>query len=567
MNLLKLSFKLIVFLSSINVFAGFNVEEYIKSFISDIEITQDGTINIIETISVVVAGRGIKYGIYREFPTRYKDRFGSFVTVGFELLEAFIDSENIDPEIILTDFGYKIIVKNPELLSYGLHTFIIKYKTDRQLGFFNNSQDNFVEFYFNITGNSWKFPILYACANISLPKDLPLNLVNIYAYTGKINGKDYKYNIINNIIKMETTRSIDIGSGFTVALNWPHGYIVEPALKSKIINFAKDNSLVVLLFLYLLFLIALLIYFYTKKYINSKKYTVIPIYNLPENLTPAAVRFILMQHLDSIAIASNVVYLAVHSFLTIDYKKSFISGGYSLTRLDKNISVNLPGNLKYILDHIFSKASTVRLPLSANMSNALVSSVEKSLKLSFSQYFCDIHKNIIFVGAAVISLIFYYAIRWVYDFALALFVGFFLLVLCLVVYFLLKDFTDEGLKLKAQIDGFKMFLSATQEEFLKIVGSTPEQNPELYEKYLPYAMALGVEKQWNLKFAPYFKMQESQKHFVNPYWQLSNSRFGFNKSFRSNFSKQFPAATGSFPGSSGRGRSGGGGGGGGGGGC
>lgn len=572
MNLLKLSFNLIIYLSFINIYSGFN-SEYIKSFVSDISINLDGTINITETITVMSVGSDIRYGIYREFPTRYKDRYGNFYNTGFKLISTLIDNKIIEPEIKSTYSGYKIIIKNPELLSYGLHTFVIKYITSRQLGFFHNSQENFVEFYFNITGNSWKFPIFYACANITLPKNLPLNLVNVYAYTGKVNGKDYSFNI-NNLIKIETTKPIDIGSGFTVAINWPHGYILEPTLKEKAEKFSADNILTILLLLCIILLVMLLIYFYIKKIIDSKKYTVIPLYNLPANLTPAVVRFISEQYLDNIAIAANVVYLAVHGFLTIDYKKYFLSSSYILTKLDKNPKQDLSGNLKYILDSVFSKASAVSLPFSRSIGQVLVQSVEMSLKLNFSSYFNNTPKNIITLGT-IICTIFAFIVAEFNRFNMIASLVFALLLFWSFIWFIifssaLKNWTDEGLKLKAQIDGFKMFLNATQEEFLKIVGSTPEQNPELYEKYLPYAMALGVEKNWNAKFAPYFKIQEAQKNIVSPYWHLSNSQFGrisFSNSFSSNFSKQFPTAPGVFSGSLGRGRSGGGGGGGGGGGC
>ena len=46
--------------------------ERINHYHSDIEVQKDGSLAVTETIQVTAAGRKIKRGIYRDFPTRYK---------------------------------------------------------------------------------------------------------------------------------------------------------------------------------------------------------------------------------------------------------------------------------------------------------------------------------------------------------------------------------------------------------------------------------------------------------------------------------------------------------------
>ncbi|NLB57950.1 MAG: DUF2207 domain-containing protein, partial [Gammaproteobacteria bacterium] len=53
----------------------------------DIAIQADGSLEITERITVRAEGRAIRRGIVREFPTRYRDRFGDRVVVDFEVLE------------------------------------------------------------------------------------------------------------------------------------------------------------------------------------------------------------------------------------------------------------------------------------------------------------------------------------------------------------------------------------------------------------------------------------------------------------------------------------------------
>ena len=51
-----------------------------------------------------------------------------------------------------------------------------------------------------------------------------------------------------------------------------------------------------------------------------------------------------------------------------------------------------------------------------------------------------------------------------------------------------------------RIAGFKQYLSITERERLDRM-TPPDDTPELFEKYLPYAIALGVENRWAERFA------------------------------------------------------------------
>ena len=63
-------------------------DERILDYQSDIEVFADGSMQVTETIRVRAEQKEIKRGIYRDFPTDYKDRFGNRYRVGFEVLEA-----------------------------------------------------------------------------------------------------------------------------------------------------------------------------------------------------------------------------------------------------------------------------------------------------------------------------------------------------------------------------------------------------------------------------------------------------------------------------------------------
>jgi uncharacterized membrane protein YgcG len=60
-------------------------------------------------------------------------------------------------------------------------------------------------------------------------------------------------------------------------------------------------------------------------------------------------------------------------------------------------------------------------------------------------------------------------------------------------------YTPDGAKLTAELDGFKIYIKTAEEHRLNLLNP-PERTPELFEKLLPYAMALGVSNEWCQKF-------------------------------------------------------------------
>jgi uncharacterized membrane protein len=144
-------------------------------------------------------------------------------------------------------------------------------------------------------------------------------------------------------------------------------------------------------------------------------------------------------------------------------------------------------------------------------------------------------------------------------------------------YHLLKAPTLAGAKIFDQIDGFRLYLmTAEKDRFEKL--NPPEITPQVFEKYLPYAIALDCENQWSKKFeaeaAAAGMAPTSTYSNYTPLW-YSGSSFsrlgaaGFSTALGASMASAAASASvapGSSSGSGGGGSSGGGGGGGGGGG-
>ena len=69
------------------------------------------------------------------------------------------------------------------------------------------------------------------------------------------------------------------------------------------------------------------------------------------------------------------------------------------------------------------------------------------------------------------------------------------------VFWLLRPrWSPETLRVISQINGFKMFLTAVDGDRLRRM-TTPDTAPKMFEKFLPHAVALDVEKTWSGRFA------------------------------------------------------------------
>ena len=141
-------------------------------------------------------------------------------------------------------------------------------------------------------------------------------------------------------------------------------------------------------------------------------------------------------------------------------------------------------------------------------------------------------------------------------------------------FYLLRAPTDEGRKVMDKIEGFRMYLTVAEEGRLN-VNEAPQMSQQLFERFLPYAIALGVEKPWTRAFQKWLVVAHpgADESAYAPTWysgrqfnasSLDRATASMVAGISASMAAAMPSQTSS--GSSGGGSSGGGGGGGGGGG-
>ena len=141
-------------------------DERILDYHSDVLIKSDGSLMVTEVIRVRAEGNNIRRGIYRDFPTSYKDRHGNNYRVSFNVLDVQRNGSSEAFHTTKLSNGVRVYFGSAErMLPHGVHEYRLRYYTTRQLGFFKD----FDELYWNVTGNGWVFPIDRASASIELP--------------------------------------------------------------------------------------------------------------------------------------------------------------------------------------------------------------------------------------------------------------------------------------------------------------------------------------------------------------------------------------------------------------
>ena len=618
-------------------------QEQILDFHSDITLQSDASLQVIETISVLSTGNQIRHGIYREFPTRYTDSFNNKYVVGFQMLSATLDGYQEPFRVEDYSNGKRIYLGDPKyVVQPGQHVYTIAYTTNRQLGFFSDHD----ELFWNVTGLGWGFPIQHASATVHLPPAIPRDEVQLSGFTGPQASRDSELTTSTDDygFQFAATRAFPVHQGLTILLTFPKGHFAEPTSSEKLDFFLHDNRDALLLAVGFLAILLYYLVAWSAVGRDPARGVIMALYDPPQDLSPAAMRYLLRMGFDNKTFAAAILDMAVRGFLTIKQQ----AGSYTLYLTGKDDRV-LTDDEKMIAQLLFSGRNQIWLH---NENHQTIRDAIKTLKdwladAEQKKYFITNSRYVIaavaasfamaitylaFLGgpkvfaAAFISL---WLTAWTFGVAgmiyvavntwrsalhpsqspvaeaatigRAVFLTAFVLPFCffegmgvfflmkltslsLVIFllasgglhllflYLMKAPTFTGRRLMDQVEGFKMFLGEVDGDRLNR-AAPPQQTSAVFEKFLPYALALDVEQAWASKFSGVLAAAgtaPSESAAYTPSFYSGGSWNGFSGTgFASGFSSSLTSAISSSataPGSGGGGGSGGSGGGGGGGG-
>lgn len=607
-------------------------DERILDFHSDIDIAADGSMSVAETIKVNAEGDRIRRGIYRDFPTNYRDQYGNRVNVLFKPLQVQRDGqpEAWHQEVLAN--GVRVYFGDADVfLDSGEHTYVFRYQTTRQLGFF----DDHDELYWNVTGNGWDFVIATASAAVRLPAAVDREQIKVEGYTGPQGSKaqDYTSRVdADGTAHISTTQSLPPENGLTMVVSFPKGIITAPDMNQKLAWFAADNRREAVLGVGLIVLVGFLYLQWRRVGIDPKGGVVIPEYDPPPDISPAAARYIRQMGYDDRCFAADLVELGVRGAVRIDNSGSndfsiqrtssraidmpdsarelfdlLLGSADSLEFKNQNhvtIGAARRGHEKFLKDRhakanfrrndgigclgmlisiaavvgafLIDRGSAVAVVIVPTIITMFAAAASSNLLVSLINAWKDGRRPIgLIIGTLILLAVLAAAAAFLSLRTSILFAVLVALLMAVQGPFAtwMRAPTVEGRKLLDRIEGLRLYLGVAERDDLAR-AKAPPMNANEYERLLPYALALDVEKTWGDKLAAAIGPAAVAAAAAGWAWYHGDTERGFNaSSFGSSLGSSLSSAIsssssppGSSSGSGGGGSSGGGGGGGGGGG-
>jgi hypothetical protein len=378
------------------------------------------------------------------------------------------------------------------MLPYGRHTYEIAYRTNFQVGFF----DNHDELYWNVNGNGWTFAMDEISAEVSLPKPVPAAELKVEATTGPFGakGRDYTAEAVDGGASFRTTRRLGPGEGLTLVFMFPKGIVAAPTLRQKFDRWLDDNFGEAVGAAGLLVFLSFLYWRWTAVGRDPRAGPLFPRYQAPGGIGPAGVRFLDKMACDDRCFAAALLGLGQRGYLRIKEDR----GMYELERTGKAMQW-LPGEAAVAVLAPAQGARGIGATYDPAVQQARAA-LELALQKHFDEKLFSLNRGSIFfavlIGAATLAAMHLLGAALPVTIAAAVAV----LAALVAAWKLLPAYTLEGRRLDDEIEGLRQYLSVAEGDDLARMKMPPRTKEE-FAKFLPYAVALEVEQTWADAFA------------------------------------------------------------------
>ena len=585
--------------------------ENIVDYDIEIHVNKDASMDVKEKITVNALGDEIQHGIYRDFPTQYKNK-----TVSFKINDITLDDEDVKYTTESVSRGVRIkIGSSNEYVSEGIHTYVIDYTTERQMFF----EEDYNELYWNLIGSGWNFDIEECSAKIYFPKGTEILEDDIKAYVGAYGNSEEADDVYwyvdedESCVYFNVFHEIPSQNAFTIVVRAEKGTIAEPTLGQRFRWFIQDNAMFVVILIGMIGLGVWQFIVWKKYGKDPEKNVIIPKYYPPEGMDVGDVKYVDTMGKTDRILEATFISLATKGFLKFDkgseknsvmtVEKTYSKNpdeykdelseferdvyrsigskeklGYTpslydiLQRLKKRISKKLSEkyddkvffkNIKYsVISIVVSVILFVVGAIVGTISNPYITSygienIMTILAIAFIFFMViflckDLIKaksnrliSFIFIliwGVPFLIFGILMSLEVLRSFMESIFQAFIIVGIVLQNYLFIKwipRYTQEGMRIKEDIDGFKMFINVAKDDDFK------DKTPEMFDKYFAYAYVLGLENKWASKFEDILKQADYIPTWCSTY-MFDDGVFNcpaFTSSFSSTFSSSMSSAS------------------------
>ena len=479
----------------------------IEDFQSNIVVMPDGSVDVTENIQAHFLG-GPWHGLIRLVPVEYVNAQGFNYSLFLDVKKVTDGDGNSLKYESTRERHYrrlKIYVPNAD---DSVKTVSIEYGVSDAMRFFEDHD----ELYWNVTGDGWDIPIQSASARIVLP--VGATNIRANAFTGAYRSREQNADIeiVGNGAEIRTRGPLGIHEGLTVAVALDKGFVHEPTAAQNLSLFLRSNWPLVIPLLAFVVMFSL---WWTRGR-DPRRRPIAAQYEPPDGLTPGEAGTLVDNSADMRDITAGIVDLAVRGFMVIkEHQRDGILGfGHHkdydfVLQKDSSEWARLKPHEQELLEGLFGTGKAGEA--------VSMSSLENQFYTNLPGIKSEIFSSLVMHG--------YYKQRP--DTVRATYLGAGLVAGFLLVFFGIRmasstgmaplTFIISGVATGAIICGFGWFMPAHTEQgeralegvlgledFLVHVESDRFnrmiKTPEMFEKLLPFAMALGVEKNWSKAF-------------------------------------------------------------------
>jgi uncharacterized membrane protein len=473
----------------------------IDRFDATVQVRVDGSIDVVETIAPTFTGTW--NGIYRTIPIEYRTPQGLNYTLRLEV-EDITDGSGASLRYESSHVRHyrklKIWVPGAE---DATRTVRIHYRVENALRFF----DEHDELYWNITGDEWDVPIRAVTASIALPEGI--SGIRATAFRGEYGSTARNEVTIAGTSVRVSTFGLGLHEGLTAVVGWNPGVVQRPTAAGRIASTVYSNWPLTL---------PLLVFagMFTLWRSRGRDPELSPIstrYDPPDNMTPAELGTLVDGKPDMRDITASIVDLAVRGYLHIDETETdrflgmWSSKDYSftLTKPREAWSV-LKRHEQQLLGAMFEGNDAVSLSDLKNKFYRQLPSLKNVLydNLVDSGLYTGRPDRVrgMYIGLSIgIGVLVALGGGKIMDWLgmqseAAVLAGIASALIGIAFAWFMPSRTVKGTRELENVLGFREFLSRVDADRLNRTVKTPE----MFEKFLPFAMALGVESNWAKAF-------------------------------------------------------------------
>lgn len=513
----------------------------IETFNSNYYLSElaDGSMGVEESIDVYF--NTSKHGIFRDIPTFYDEgplQPGVNLNVQVSSVTNESNGKAHNYEESRANDYLRLKIGDPQLYVTGSVNYSIDYTVDNAIRFF----DSHDELYWDVNGTDWPVSAAAVLATVHVPEGMRSTVTQVECFTGGFGSTasdcEISYDEESGIVEVESDSLLLNYENLSLVVAFEKGTFTPPTFMEKWGSYMLRNIGILLPFAALY-----VSYAYWRKHGRDPKGkgVVVPQYTPPEGLTSAELGTVADYAADDRDISAVIIDLAIRGYIRIEditkrektKKRKYV---FHLRRVDV---ADLKEFERLLLNGLFTDFTVGASVKMDSLKNKFYKTTEKIKAELYSSlvargYFAShpettkhlmlgLGAGMVFVGFFSLGPTEAQYLGWSLGMVVS---G----VIVAVVGWFMPKRTVKGVETKVWAEGMKMYMELAEKDRLKVmqgadsryIGDTTSQafTVDLFERLLPYAIVMGVEKSWASKFKDIYS-QPPEWYSGN--WQTFNT--------------------------------------------